>query len=90
MSQTFTADDNKNGKHAEKLPALPISSTKGRLLTPEEGCGFSQVATTKIVGGTTAKPGAWPWMALLAYWYNGYKPGSYRFACGKQFKKAGL
>lgn len=39
------------------LPALPISKIKGRLLTPEEGCGFSKVANTRIVGGQNAKIG---------------------------------
>lgn len=30
---------------------------KGRLLTPEEGCGYSKVPATKIVGGSPAKKG---------------------------------
>lgn len=30
---------------------------KGRLLTPEEGCGYSKVANTRIVGGAPAKRG---------------------------------
>lgn len=30
---------------------------KGRLLTPEEGCGYSKVANTRIVGGSAAKKG---------------------------------
>lgn len=38
---------------------------KGRLLTPEEGCGYSKVANTRIVGGAPAKVGAWPWLALV-------------------------
>lgn len=38
---------------------------KGRLLTPEEGCGYSKVSNTRIVGGVPAKVGAWPWIALL-------------------------
>lgn len=33
------------------------SNIKGRLLTPDEGCGFSKVANSKIVGGAPAKPG---------------------------------
>lgn len=35
---------------------------KGRLLTPEEGCGYSNVANSRIIGGTTVVPGAWPWL----------------------------
>lgn len=38
---------------------------KGRPLTPEEGCGYSKVANTRIVGGAPAKVGAWPWIALV-------------------------
>lgn len=33
------------------------SDIKGRLLTPEEGCGHSEVAQTRIVGGKDAKVG---------------------------------
>lgn len=34
-----------------------LSDIKGRLLTPEEGCGYSKVANTRIIGGTEAKIG---------------------------------
>lgn len=30
---------------------------KGRLLTPDEGCGFSNVPIKRIVGGSVAKNG---------------------------------
>lgn len=54
---------------------------KGRLLTPEEGCGFSNAANTRIIGGTTAMVGAWPWMALFGRTYSEeYKV--YIFSCG--------
>lgn len=41
--------------------STPSDFPKGRLLTPEEGCGQSKVTNTRIVGGTPAKKGAWPW-----------------------------
>lgn len=44
-----------------------VSDLEGRLLTPKEGCGYSKVAHKKIVGGTTAEVGAWPWMSLVIY-----------------------
>lgn len=36
---------------------VPVENVKGRLLTPQEGCGFSRVKHKRIVGGSTAKPG---------------------------------
>lgn len=38
-------------------PKEPSVSIQGRLLLPNEGCGFSKAKTTKIVGGQTAKKG---------------------------------
>lgn len=34
-----------------------IKYIKGRLLTPNEGCGYSKVAISRIVGGSTSKLG---------------------------------
>lgn len=34
-----------------------VPTIKGRLLTPEEGCGHSKVLTKRIVGGSAAKNG---------------------------------
>lgn len=58
--------------------SVPVANVKGRLLTPEEGCGFSKVQQKRIVGGSTSKPGAWPWIALMGY--RGIKND---FGCGK-------
>lgn len=33
------------------------SNIQGRLLSPEEGCGFTEKLNTKIVGGVNARPG---------------------------------
>lgn len=37
--------------------AIVRSDIKGRLLTPEEGCGQSNVYNSRIVGGTAAASG---------------------------------
>lgn len=44
-----------HGGIARSLPQKPIP--KGRLLTPEEGCGFSKVLNSRIIGGAPAKNG---------------------------------
>ncbi|TMW43553.1 hypothetical protein DOY81_011367, partial [Sarcophaga bullata] len=59
-------------------PTVPSGNTNGnlvktndnipkRLPTEEDGCGFSQNAFKKIVGGEASKIGAWPWIALIGY-----------------------
>lgn len=44
-----------------------ISELEGRLLTPNEGCGYTKVAHKKIIGGSAAQVGAWPWMTLVIH-----------------------
>lgn len=52
-------DDGRSIKPTESTesPQKPDLNIQGRLLTPNEGCGFSKVKNTKIVGGQTAKKG---------------------------------
>lgn len=45
------------GNAIPKSLTIAITEIKGRLLTPEEGCGYSKVANTRIVGGSNAKEG---------------------------------
>lgn len=49
------------------LVRTPKDQINGRLLTPAEGCGHSPLGNNRIVGGSVAKTGAWPWMTLLGY-----------------------
>lgn len=58
-----------------------VKDIKGRLLTPEEGCGLSKVMNKRIIGGSEAPIGAWPWLAVLAYLRNGNRLA---FECGKR------
>lgn len=60
-------------------PASSESEIAGRLLTPEEGCGYTKVINTRIVGGSDAKIGAWPWVALLGF----EQQNRTLFDCGK-------
>lgn len=49
------------------FPPPETEDVKGRLLIPEEGCGYVKTSTTRIAGGGIAKNGAWPWMSLLGF-----------------------
>lgn len=40
-----------------EIPTVPVADVKGRLLTPEEGCGYSKVQNKRIIGGSPAKIG---------------------------------
>lgn len=60
----------------------PEDMPKERLLSPQEGCGYSKVANKRIVGGSEAKVGAWPWMVLLGYW----EKNETLFLCGEHNK----
>lgn len=48
-------------------PAGNPNDYPARLLTPEEGCGYSNETLNRIVGGVPAKLGQWPWMTLIGY-----------------------
>ena len=43
------------------------------LLIGNVACG-TRVQTTRIVGGTIAKPGAWPWQVTMDYKKHNEKP----------------
>lgn len=62
-----------------EAPKKPNVDIQGSLLMPNEGCGFSKVKNTKIVGGQNAKPGSFPWMTLLGYRNS---LGEESFKCG--------
>jgi secreted trypsin-like serine protease len=71
----------KDGSITQPPSEEPTTKNAGtsHLLTPEEGCGFSNVTHPKVVGGTPAKLGGWPWMALVGY-RNDF--GDVSFKCG--------
>lgn len=62
QSRATNSNNNNNNNGATNLAP--------RLLTLEEGCGFSNVTHTRVVGGVPAKKGAYPWMALIGYTNN--------------------
>ena len=45
----------------------------------QPGCGHKGPGHTRIVGGTNAKPGDWPWIANIDYEKNYGNPGHH---CG--------
>jgi hypothetical protein len=59
--------------------ATTYNALSSRLLTPQEGCGFSNVTHNRVVGGVAAAKGGWPWMALLGYRDS---LGEVTFKCG--------
>lgn len=63
------------------ISILQIATAKEefKLLTPDTGCGYSNVTHRRIVGGTPAKLGAFPWMALIGYSND---LGETSFKCG--------
>ncbi|XP_058448816.1 uncharacterized protein LOC131428788 [Malaya genurostris] len=60
-------------------PPVPKNNDVIRLPTPSDGCGYSKVEHTRVVGGVPAALNGWPWMALI-----GYKNtlGEVSFKCG--------
>ncbi|XP_031626165.1 venom serine protease Bi-VSP-like isoform X2 [Contarinia nasturtii] len=59
--------------------ASPVAQIQGRLLTADEGCGYTNDTTTRVVGGRPAKNGQYGWMALLGYVNN---LGEQSWKCG--------
>lgn len=55
---------------------------KGRLLTPQEGCGLTKVKNTRIVGGSEAPVGSFPWFALLGRENQFFNEIRLKFFCG--------
>ncbi|XP_035892188.1 venom protease-like [Anopheles stephensi] len=50
-----------------RLRNSPSFETPAVLLTPEQGCGVSDVEHNRVVGGVPAALNGWPWMALVGY-----------------------
>lgn len=61
------------------LIKIVIAEDQFKFLTPETGCGYSNVTHRRIVGGTPAKLGSFPWMALIGYSND---LGETSFKCG--------
>ncbi|KAH8349626.1 hypothetical protein KR084_002790 [Drosophila pseudotakahashii] len=71
-----TPDPNISTKPAGIIPRN-TDEVPRRLLNVEDGCGYTNVAKKKIVGGVVSRVGTWPWIALL-----GYKDPLIPFQCG--------
>jgi len=59
------------------VPTKPHTDAGGTDLQP--GCGHKGPGHTRIVGGTNAKPGDWPWQASIHYYWS---PGIKQQWCG--------
>jgi Trypsin/Regulatory CLIP domain of proteinases len=62
-----------------EAPRPTVYDGSARLITPDEGCGFSNVTHNKVVGGVPAVKAGWPWMVLLGYRDS---LGEVSFKCG--------
>ena len=49
------------------------------LILASTGCGVSKIRVPRIVGGSSAHPGAWPWMVSLRHLTKG---GVFKHHCG--------
>lgn len=67
-----------------KFTSVGRTDIQGRLLTPEEGCGYATITLDKRYHTGTAKNGAWPWITLLGQKFD----FSVDFKCGKHFSSS--
>ncbi|XP_066935582.1 trypsin-like [Clytia hemisphaerica] len=58
-------------------PTQPYTGPAGKGL--QKNCGHKGPSHTRIVGGTKARPGDWPWQVNIDYLYNTANPGAH---CG--------